>query len=90
MHQIAEKLGPKVWRALPGLHSMTGCDINSAISGMGKKKALQLIKGSDIHQVSLAGLGEELKLPETLISSCKKICDLHAPNTIGTNADDIR
>ena len=39
VHQIARSLWPERSRGLPGFHSLTGCDSNSAFYGVGKKRA---------------------------------------------------
>ena len=39
MHDIAQKLGPSMAKALPAFHAITGCDTTSAFFGKGKKTA---------------------------------------------------
>ncbi|GBP88538.1 hypothetical protein EVAR_21746_1 [Eumeta japonica] len=41
------KLGPKISKALPGLHAFTGCDFNPALYRRGKKKPLQFLMASE-------------------------------------------
>ena len=48
--QVCEQLAVEVCRALPGLHTLTGCDTISSFSGKGKKAALDIVKSS-IHRI---------------------------------------
>ena len=62
LHTIANNLGPSMCAALPGFHSLTGCDSTSALSGIGKKKGFDLLKASHEHQQSMSQLGDGLEL----------------------------
>ena len=48
--QVCEQLAVEVCRALPGLHTLTGCDTISSFAGKGKKAALDIVKSS-IHRI---------------------------------------
>ena len=39
VHDVTERLGPSVAKALPAFHALTGCDTTSAFFGKGKKSA---------------------------------------------------
>ena len=54
---VSSKLGRNMCQALPGLHSMTGCDTTSAFSGKGKAKAFKLVTGDADMCVTMQQLG---------------------------------
>ena len=37
LHEISTKVGPKICKALPAFHALTGSDATSAFAGVGKK-----------------------------------------------------
>lgn len=43
VHTLCSKLGPTLCHILPAVHSLTGCDVNSSLYFVGKKKVLKLI-----------------------------------------------
>ena len=46
IHIIVRSLGPQVSYAMPFFHSYTGCDITSAMFGIGKKSAWKIYMAS--------------------------------------------
>lgn len=54
VEQIYEKLGTLVCNALPGFHTLTGCDYNPAFFHRGKKKPLQKLISCKKLQKALA------------------------------------
>lgn len=61
---IAQNLGTTVCAALPAYHALTGCDTTSSLSGVGKKKSLEILKKSSDHQESLSEFGTNLLLDD--------------------------
>lgn len=78
--------------ALPALHALTGCDSNSSLAGVGKKKAWELLKQSNVHQESLSLLGQDPLIDGTIANKCEAfICDLYpCPRKSQSTADERR
>ena len=78
--------------ALIGFHVLTGCDSNSALSGLGKKKGLNVLYASNEHQSSLGHLGEETELSNHTSEACEAfICAVYtAVKAAGTKVNDVR
>ncbi|CAG5044261.1 unnamed protein product [Parnassius apollo] len=55
---LYNKLGPKIFKALPGLHAFTGCYFNPAFYRRGKKP-LQFLMTSETFQNAFLGLGSK-------------------------------
>lgn len=90
IHTIANRIGPAMCRALPGFHSLTGCDSTSALSGIGKKKGFELLKTSGEYQDTASQLGENLTLSERCQTSSEKlVCALYTKDARPT-ADGTR
>ena len=62
IQSLAYELGPELCNALLCFCVLIGCDSNSALSGFGKKKGLNVQLGSKEHQTSLGQLGQEPEL----------------------------
>ena len=91
MHQVARKLGPTLCSALPGFHALTGCDSTSALCGIGKKKAFEVVKTSESYQQDLAQLGANVELCMESKASCEKlVCAMYTSKDAGNTADDTR
>jgi hypothetical protein len=60
--RVCDKFGEEICELLPGLHALTGCDTVSTFSGRGKKKALTMIKESDVMRQNISALGETVPL----------------------------
>ena len=82
IHTISQELGPDVCSALPGFHSITGCDSTSVLCGIGKKKGFQLFKSSAAYQQSLQGLGNSLEVSEACRASCEKFFAICTPQLL--------
>lgn len=50
VRNLAAELGPQLCDTLPAFHALTGCDSNSSLCGIGKKKAFNTICASELHQ----------------------------------------
>ena len=50
---LTHELGHELCNALLGFHVLTGCDSNSALSGLDKKNCFKVLLGSKEHQTSL-------------------------------------
>ena len=57
-------------RALPGLHTLTGCDTISSFAGKGKKAAVDIVKSS-IHRIGerVPPMREDLRKMENFVCS---------------------
>ena len=71
-------LANNVKLALPGLHSLTGCDSTSSFYGKGKTKPYKLMKSSDqfIHAMQLLGSSLHIKKAEKQILE-EFVCELY-------------
>ena len=92
MHSVAAELGPQVCDALPAMHAMTGCDSNSSISGISKKKAFKTLCESDLHQINMSQLGKSTEFTINIISGCELfVCNLYTKNdSAGKRVNDAR
>ncbi|KAK3750403.1 hypothetical protein QZH41_005565 [Actinostola sp. cb2023] len=86
--KIAEMLGEETCKALPGLHSLTGCDTVSAFAGKGKVSALKMLKRDRNAQIALQQLGAQWELSPGLFQQLERfICQLYnsKPGTDSVN-----
>lgn len=92
MHTVAAELGPEVCDALLGLHAVTGCDSNSSLCGIGKKKAFNMLSGSEVHQHGVAQLGTNVTVSEDTLSGIEAfLCNLYTKDKkAGRKANDVR
>ena len=92
IHSLADELGPRMCNALIGFHVLTGCDSNSALSGLGKKKRLNVLFASEEHQSSLGQLGDDIELSNHTSEACEAfICAVYtAVKVAGTKVNDVR
>jgi hypothetical protein len=87
VHDVYRALGQGICEALSAFHALTGCDSNSALAGVGKKKAWDILKQSNVHQESLSLLGQVPILEETTARKCEAFifdlypCSKKAPGT---------
>ena len=92
IHSLAHKLGPELCNALLGFHALTGCDSNSALSGLGKKKGFNVLLDSKEHQTSLGQLGEEPELSNSTSEACEAfICAMYSTTKgAGRKVNNVR
>ena len=92
VHSLVSELGPLLCKALPGFHALTGCDSNSSLAGIGKKKALKILFESQDHQTKLAQFGEELELNASIVEAWEGfICNLYTiESKAGSKIHDVR
>ena len=82
---MAEKLGPEMCEALPGLHAFTGCDSTSAFSGKGKRNPLKLCKNNPDLCEGLTMLGQNFEIHDDTLKECERFaCRLY-----GSSQSDI-
>ena len=75
---IRAHLGNNVATSLIGMHSMTGCDSTSTISGRGKRAAFELLK-TPRFQNTMSLLGNSFDVSEQLHEECEAfVCALYA------------
>ncbi|CAH3155591.1 unnamed protein product [Porites lobata] len=91
LHEISTKVGPKICKALPAFHALTGSDATSAFAGVGKKRAYNILEDSEVHQESLSQLGQ-ITLTEDEIKQCVKFVFSLYPTTKKTpsSLDELR
>ncbi|KAK3754209.1 hypothetical protein QZH41_003313 [Actinostola sp. cb2023] len=78
VHEVCRSLGQRMCSALPACHALTGCDSISALAGIGKKKAWNVLCRNHVHQETLSMLGEEHELDENIAAKCESfVCDLY-------------
>ena len=60
--KVCQQLGQDICDVLPGVHALTGCDTVSTFVGRGKKKALDIIKQSDVMRQNIRALGDTVPI----------------------------
>ena len=88
---MSAALGQNVCHALPGFHSLTGCDSVRAFVGKGKAQGLQLLKSNEAIQKHLQMLGREFCPSDfdSLARSCEEVvCALYG--YAHNNINDVR
>ena len=92
MHSIYAQLGDTVCSSLPGFHAITGCDSTSSLAGIGKKKALKILRNNTSYQEALGKLGESPEIPDDVLPTCEKfICNLYTTSKkAGCKVNDVR
>ena len=63
---ISRTLGHDICRALPGLHSLSGCDSVSAFSGKGKSKFFDVLIRNQNFTETLISIGNSFEISEEL------------------------
>jgi len=48
MHNVAAEFGPQLCDAVPEFHALTGCESNSWMFGIGKKRAFKTLRRNEI------------------------------------------
>ena len=92
VHDVFRTLGDKLCKALPGFHAVTGCDSTSSLSGIGKKRAWDVLTRFQVHQESLSLLGEQSELSQEVTTRCTTfICNLYPSlKKTSTSVDELR
>ncbi|XP_032218194.2 uncharacterized protein LOC116601475 [Nematostella vectensis] len=87
---MAQHLGERMCDALPGFHAISGCDSTSSLSGIGKKKAWDILQSNKDHQDSLSLLGAAENVGAATRSKCEEyVCNLYLKRK-STSADELR
>lgn len=68
IYTVENQLGLPMCKALQALHTLTGCDSTSSLSGFVKSKALKLIKKNPEHMQSLGNVGQLLDVDEEMVA----------------------
>eukprot|EP00058_Branchiostoma_floridae_P009808 XP_002595296.1 hypothetical protein BRAFLDRAFT_128105 [Branchiostoma floridae] len=91
VHSLSQSLGPQLCQALPAFHAITGCDSTGSFHGIGKKKALSVLRQNPEHQSNLAVFGQEPKLGEECFRSSENfVCDLYESGKAPCTTDELR
>ena len=78
-------------RALPGLHSFTGCDTVSAFAGKGKISTFKLMQKNRKYQGAFTRLGKEWSVPRNLSSVLQDCtCKLYATGCPCVAVNELR
>ena len=87
---ICRKQGEEVCKALPGMHTFSGCDITSGFCGKGKKTFLKLMRKDASFMLAMTDLGKRIDISMDLIAKCEKglCCIYDEPNA--TSANEVR
>ncbi len=86
---VCQKLGPAVCKALPGLHSFTGCDSNSAFAGKGKQRAFDIVATKPDMCEAMQNIGCSLCIHENTLHAAEKfVCSLYGK--AGDDVDELR
>jgi hypothetical protein len=77
-HSIASRIGDKVCKALPAYHAISGCDSTSALSGVGKKKCIKLLRQDQCVQDTLSLVGVQPRMTENMLQDTDTfICQMY-------------
>ncbi|MES9883628.1 MAG: hypothetical protein ABW185_22465 [Sedimenticola sp.] len=86
---VSRKLGPAVCKALPGLHSFTGCDTNGAFAGKGKQRAFDLVVTKPDMCEAMKSIGCSVPVSETTLQAAQTfVCSLYGKP--GEDVDELR
>ena len=78
-------------RALPGLHSFTGCDTVSAFAGKGKISTFKPMQKNRKYQGAFTRLGKEWSVPRNLSSVLQEFtCKLYATRCPSVAVNELR
>ena len=67
-----------LFKALIGVHAITGCDTISALPGNGKWKAVQLLQSSEKYVRAMESIGEEREVPaDTFKDTEALVCQMY-------------
>ena len=77
-------------RALPGLHTFSGCDSTSAFHRIGKRKWLNIVKGNEEYCNALGLLGESLQIEDPLFDMIESIVCRAYGFLNKSNINDVR
>ena len=80
VHDVCQKLGVKVFAALPAFHALTGCDCYSSISGIGKTKAWKAIMESQAASGKSWSPGKRTECKRRDTQKMRSIYLWHLPN----------
>lgn len=70
--KLSKVLGSKLCTALLGVHTFSGCDTVSALSGQGKLKAFKLLEGEPEYLDLFVRIGQEWDVSEELFQITEK------------------
>ena len=92
MGPIYEALGPNRATALPGFHTLTGCDTTGHIQNKSKSTYFaKFMKASDDILQALSSLGVGNEPDEHVLAGCKKfLCQIFLPKHEYSRASDVR
>lgn len=86
---LSSKLGSAVCGALPGLHSFTGCDTNSAFAGKGKKKAFDFVVSKSMFCEAMHNIGSSIPVSDDALHDAERfVCALYGMP--GEAVDEVR
>ena len=93
MKPIFDALGPEHANALPGLHSITGCDTAGSISGIGKVTALKAFRQAPVEVITaLTDIGKDDRPSDTILERCEEFyCQMLSSKAVSaSNAGTLR
>ena len=91
IHDIHLSFGRLLSKCLLSFHALTGCDSTSALSGIGKKKAWNVLPKNEPIQQDLSKYGENPILQEAEQKVAESfICSIYTSTQKFLNADDAR
>lgn len=92
LRPIYDALGPLKASALPGLHSLSGCDTTGSFANKGKKTWWRAFESTtDDVLESLANLGTTSNVSHEMMATLEKfVCQLYVPKTLLVDIGDVR
>ena len=90
IRSLSEDLGEPICKSLPALHAFTGNDYTSAFHGIGKAKAMALLRKNDQYQISFSAIGENFVFDTLQFPNVEKfVCQLYGLHKCD-NTDEAR
>lgn len=81
---LADHLGPVLCKALPGYHSLTGCDYTSSFFRKGKVKPLKVAEKNPLHLEGLGNIGETTTFNDSDSLLEKYVCSLYGQKSLSS------
>ena len=81
---LADHLGPCLCKALPGYHSLTGCDYTSSFFRKGKVKPLKVAEKNPLHLEGLGNIGETTTFDDSDSLLEKYVCSLYGQKALSS------
>ena len=82
--RLADHLGPILCKALPGYHTLTGCDYTSSFFRKGKVNPLKIAGKNPLHLEALGSIGEATTFDDSDSLLEKYVCSLYGQKALSS------